>query len=100
MSEKLERNKYYLNLLITTHPSQVKALLVSANPAQLECLVEIAYNLVDSPDFDSLYHREKKLLEFLANLSISLKRKKPILVEHSLFLRKVLKKFSPHFLKE
>ena len=93
MSENLQRNKDFVKLLITTTQTQVKALLSTVTPAQVQCLVEIAYNLIDTDQFQSLHHRQKKLLEYLANLSVNDKRKKPVLIKHRVLLIKVLKNF-------
>ena len=79
MSEKLLENKHFVNLLITAHPSQTKALLTTASLAQVQCLVEIAYNLIETQEFHSLHPRQKRLLEYLSNLSVNLKRKKNFL---------------------
>ena len=95
MSEKLLENKHFVNLLITAHPSQTKALLTTASLAQVQCLVEIAYNLIETQE--SLHHRQKRLLEYLSNLSVSLKRKKPLLVKHRVLFVELLKKFRSIF---
>ena len=97
MSEKLNRNKHFLKLLITTNQTQAKALLSTVTKDQLECLVEIGYNLVDRPEFQTLHHRPRRLIQYLGNLSISLKRKKHILIQHRGILIKTLKQFSHIF---
>ena len=97
MSELLKRNKHFLKLLISTTQTQVKALMVTATRDQLLSLVEIAYNLIDRSEFNSLHYRLKKLITFLADLSISLKRKTPVLVKHRLLLIKALKQFRDIF---
>ena len=88
MSEKLERHKHFLKLLITTTDTQAKALLSIATLDQIECLSEIAYNLLSLKIF---HHRQKKLLEFLSNPALSRRKQQRAIVKYNRILLHILK---------
>ena len=91
MSENLQRNKDFVKLLITTTQTQVKALLSTVTPAQVQCLVEIAYNLLTLKKFR---HKQKKLLEIISKSSVSKTRKQSVIVKYNRILLNILKEFS------
>ena len=80
MSENLQRNKHFLNLLINTTQTQAKALLKILTKDQLECLVEIAYNLAPLQKF---HYRQKKLLHFIAKPSVTNREKQQAIIKYS-----------------
>ena len=88
MSEKLDRNKDFLKLLISTTKTQAKALLKTLSKAQLDCLVEIAHNLVPLPRF---YHRQKRLLKFIANPLVNIRDKQRVITKYSRVLLNIFK---------
>ena len=46
MSTRVDRNRTFLQLLLTTHLSQQKALLDTASPQQIDLISELLYNIL------------------------------------------------------
>jgi len=100
MSQRIRRNINFLQLLLSTHRAQKKALLNTINSEQLKAIGEIALNILHgiipltSPQ-KKVLSRYRDAIRSIAHKQHSLKREKTTLVKHIKALEVLLKSVGP-----
>lgn len=97
MSKALDENRCFLNLFLSTTPSQQRALIESLTESQAQLIGEIAFNLPRLP-LDTSERKFLKsripLLQVLANKKKSAKVKARIIKENRIPITRILNYFS------
>ena len=78
MSKTIREEKHFLGLLINTSKDQARALLYTVTPNQVLAISEIDHNLLIlplPPTLKVIIERRRKVLQKLANKSISVRAK-------------------------
>lgn len=103
-------NKAYFKLLLTAHPLQKRALLLSSNNEQLDLISEILHNILNTLPLEAAQKRQlnrRKYLSEIANIKRSHKYRRDrvkkfkckllkLLEDHSEQLGELLKTTSAH----
>ena len=85
MSKRLQKEKHFLELLLTTDKHQVKALMESLTASQVEVLVEIFINLlhINTPKkTKDLLRRRQRLIKKLTSRQLTIATKYRTIRQH------------------
>lgn len=100
----LKEQEHFLNLLVTTHPLQKRALIDTASSKQLHLLCESILNIISGDitldkETKSRLYKNKDLLEDILKRSTP-KRRKQILLRNNLSLLEIIIKHILKYFKE
>lgn len=100
MSQRIKKNKTYLQLLIGTHKAQQKALLSTISLEQLKAISEIALNILHgtlplTASLKKVLTRHRNIIRLLGGKKTSQKKKKNCLLKNIKALGVLLKSVEP-----
>lgn len=86
MSARLDGCSSFLRVLLTAEKTQAEALLVTASDRQVDCVSEIALNLLKLPlgrEAKKMVVKHAKLFKQVADLAASVKKRLVLLQKHA-----------------
>lgn len=100
MSQRVKKNKTYLQLLIGTHQAQQKALLSTISLEQLKAISEIALNILHGAlpltvSQKKVLNRHRNIIRLLGGKKTGQRRKKIVLLRNIKALGVLLKVVEP-----
>ena len=85
MSQALQKHKNFMELLLTTHKNQARALIETITKEQLNLIIEIFFNLLKlnvPSETKILLKRRARLVSKLTNRRLSISTKQALVSRH------------------
>ena len=102
MSPRVKENIHFFKLLLSTHPQQKKALLITADKPQLDFLSELLHNIIftlPTSDKQRAKLQRRKYLTDIANIKRSHSFRRQKVKKHATQVIKLVDEFTPQLKK-
>ena len=96
MSQRLHQNQPFLELLLSTHDIQKRALLDTLSPQQVNLISELIYNILYTVPIQNQERKtlqRRKYFKEIAKIKRSIQHRKKLIKKHKKELFKVLARY-------